>query len=84
MSMSVRDKIPPDIRPRMASYRMEVIFWGVRDMRKINCMSVRKPRIIVECAGVHVKSDVIKNAKKFSNFEERHTMVEMVITRMLD
>ncbi|XP_067216226.1 otoferlin-like isoform X2 [Linepithema humile] len=80
MSMSAEDKIysiPPDIRPRMANYRLEVIFWGVRDMRKINYMPVRKPRIIVECAGVHVKSEVMKNAKKFSNFEERHIMIEM-------
>ncbi|EFN60493.1 Fer-1-like protein 4 [Camponotus floridanus] len=69
--------IPADIRPKMASYRLEVIFWGVRDMRKINCMPVRRPRIIVECAGIHVKSEVMKNAKRFSNFEEPRIIIEL-------
>lgn len=76
--------IPPDIRPKMASYRLEVIFWGVRDMRKINCMPVRKPRIIVECGGIHVKSEVMKNAKKFSNFEEPHIIIELVIPKIFN
>ncbi|XP_076243958.1 fer-1-like protein 6 [Calliopsis andreniformis] len=69
--------IPEDIRPKMASYRLEVIFWGVRDMKKINYMPVLRPRIIIECAGVHVKSEVMENAKKFSNFEDPHVMVEL-------
>ncbi|XP_071649969.1 otoferlin [Temnothorax longispinosus] len=80
LSFSTNDKIysiPLDIRPKMTSYRLEVIFWGVRDMRKIKYMPVRKPRIIVECAGVHVKSEVMKNARRFSNFEEPHIMVEL-------
>ncbi|KAG5335930.1 OTOF protein, partial [Acromyrmex charruanus] len=80
MDVSVKDKIysiPPDIRPKMTSYRLEVIFWGVRDMRKIKYIPIRRPRIIVECAGVHIKSEVMKNARKFSNFEEPHIIVEL-------
>ncbi|KAG7207640.1 hypothetical protein KM043_009260 [Ampulex compressa] len=69
--------IPADIRPKMASYRLEVVFWGVRDMRKINYVPVHKPRIIIECAGVHVKSEVMENAKKYCNFEEPHVMVDL-------
>lgn len=72
--------IPADIRPKMASYRLEVIFWGVRDMKKINYMPVLKPRIIIECAGVYVKSEVMENAKKLSNFEEPHILVNLVTT----
>lgn len=71
--------VPPDIRPRMTGYRMEVIFWGVRDIRKINYTPVRRPRIIVECSGVHVKSEVMRNARKFSNFEQSRIMIELVI-----
>ncbi|XP_076670742.1 otoferlin [Andrena cerasifolii] len=69
--------IPVDIRPKMASFRLEVIFWGVRDMKKICYLPVLKPRIIIECAGVQVKSEVMENAKKFSNFEEPHIMVDL-------
>jgi hypothetical protein len=73
--------IPPDIRPGMVSYRLEVIFWGVRDMRKIKGTLIRRPRIIVECAGVHVNSDIMNNAQEFSNFQEPHIMIDLVILK---
>ncbi|KAL6424890.1 hypothetical protein ACFW04_010045 [Cataglyphis niger] len=85
LNIPAEDKIysiPPDIRPKMASYRLEVIFWGVRDMKKINYISVRRPRIVVECAGVHIKSEVMKNAKRFSNFEEPHIMIELEMAEL--
>lgn len=71
--------IPEDIRPKMASYRLEIIFWGVRDMKKLYYMPVMNPRIIIECAGVDVKSEVMRNAKKFSNFKEPHVITELVM-----
>lgn len=80
---SVDDKIhriPEDIRPKMASYRLEMIFWGVRDMRKIKYMAVRRPKVIVECSGVYIQSEVMSNVRKFSNFQKPHVMIELVIT----
>lgn len=70
--------IPEDIRPKMTTYRLEVIFWGVRDMKKMNCMSVNKPKITLECAGVHISSEVMENAKKFSNYEEPRVIIDLV------
>lgn len=66
----------------MTSYRLEVIFWGVRDMKKINLVPVQRPRIVIECAGVHVKSEVMENSKKLSNFEETHLMIDLVISSL--
>lgn len=86
MDVSTEDKIyniPPDIRPKMANHRLEVVFWGIRDMRKINYTPVLRPRIIVECAGVHVKSTVIEDAAKFGNFQQPHIMIELVIAKRL-
>ncbi|KAK9306192.1 hypothetical protein QLX08_003081 [Tetragonisca angustula] len=80
MDPSIQDvifNIPDDIRPKMTSYRLEVIFWGVRDMKKINYMPVLNPRIIIECAAVQVKSEVMENAKKFCNYKEPHVIVEL-------
>lgn len=70
--------IPEDIRPKMTNYRLEVIFWGVRDMKKIHLLPVLNPRIVVECAGVQVKSEVMENAKKLGNYKETHVIVELV------
>ncbi|KAI4503915.1 hypothetical protein M0802_001318 [Mischocyttarus mexicanus] len=69
--------IPTEIRPKMTSYRLEVIFWGVRDMKKLHWVPVYRPRIVIECAGVVIKSRVMDNAKKFSNFEEPRVMVDL-------
>lgn len=70
--------LPDDIRPVMRNHRLEVIFWGVRDMRKINCTKVNKPRVVLECGGVFVKSEVMDNFKRFSNFEENRIMIDLV------
>lgn len=81
MDSSMQDviyNIPEDIRPKMTSYRLEVIFWGVRDMKKINCMPVLNPQIVIECAAVQVKSEVMQNAKKFSNYKQTYVVVELV------
>lgn len=86
MDPSIQDvifNIPDDIRPKMTSYRLEVIFWGVRDMKKINYTPVLNPRIIVECAAVQVKSEVMENARKFCNYKEPHVIVELVTFQTL-
>lgn len=86
MDPSIQDvifNIPDDIRPKMTSYRLEVIFWGVRDMKKINYTPVLNPRIIIECAAVQVKSEVMENARKFCNYKEPHVVVELVTFQTL-
>lgn len=70
--------IPEDIRPKMTSYRLEVIFWGVRNMKKINYIPVLSPQIVIECAGVRVKSEVMQNARRFSNFKEINIAIDLV------
>ncbi|XP_048510270.1 otoferlin-like [Athalia rosae] len=69
--------LPDDIRPTMTSHRFEVIFWGVRGLRKVHYMSVTKPIIILECNGNVVKSEVMENCRKFSNFEEPHAIIDL-------
>lgn len=76
---SIRYNLPNDIRPNMISHRLEVIFWGIRDMKKINFVRVNKPRVVVECAGIHIKSEIMKNAKKFPNFRHTHVIIDLVI-----
>merc|ERR1712018_795185 len=37
-------RIPDGIRPIMSKHRVEVMFWGVRDMKKAQLMSVTRPQ----------------------------------------
>lgn len=60
--------VPRDVRPNLAKFRLEVLFWGLRDLKRIHFMSVDKPRIDVECSGTILSSSIIQNAKKNPNF----------------
>ena len=48
--------------------RFEVLFWGLRDVKRVHWLSVDKPRVDVECAGHIIQSSVIMNAKRSPNF----------------
>ncbi|KAK6628981.1 hypothetical protein RUM43_002798 [Polyplax serrata] len=60
--------VPRGIRPTLAKYRIEVLFWGLRDLKRVHLLTVDKPRVDVECAGHILNSSVIQNAKKNPNF----------------
>lgn len=56
---------------------LQVLCWGVRNMKKFELTSVTSPSIEFECAGGVLQSDVIKDTKKNPNFENP------VLTRMI-
>ncbi|XP_055682391.1 otoferlin [Lutzomyia longipalpis] len=60
--------VPRDVRPNLARFRIEVLFWGLRDLKRVHFMSVDKPRIDIECSGKILSSSIIQNAKKNPNF----------------
>nr|XP_034839510.1 otoferlin-like [Maniola hyperantus] len=60
--------VPVGIRPTLSKYRLEVLFWGLRDLKRIHLLTVDKPRVDLECAGNIIYSTVIQNAKRNPNF----------------
>ena len=60
--------IPPEIRPTLVKYRFEVLFWGLRDLKRVEFLTVDKPRVDVECGGHIIQSAVIQDANKNPNF----------------
>uniref|UniRef100_UPI0035900243 otoferlin-like isoform X2 n=1 Tax=Myxine glutinosa TaxID=7769 RepID=UPI0035900243 len=60
--------VPKTIRPTLVKYRIEVLFWGLRDLKRIHLSSVEMPRVDIECAGKGVQSATIINFKKNPNF----------------
>lgn len=61
--------VPRGIRPTLARYRIEVLFWGLRDLKRVHLLTVDRPRVDIECAGHILYSSVIQNAKKNPNFQ---------------
>ncbi|XP_037022357.2 fer-1-like protein 6 [Artibeus jamaicensis] len=60
--------VPASIRPVLSKYRVEVLFWGVREMKKVQLLSVHRPQVLIECGGRGVKSCVIQSYKNNPNF----------------
>ncbi|XP_046585626.1 otoferlin-like isoform X5 [Haliotis rubra] len=60
--------VPKGIRPILSKHRVEILFWGVRDLKRVQLQTVDHPRIDVECAGHVLQSSIILNTKKNPNF----------------
>ncbi|XP_052746509.1 otoferlin [Bicyclus anynana] len=60
--------VPVGIRPTLSKYRLVVIYWGLRDLKRIHLLSVDKPRVDIECAGNTMSSTVIQSVRSNPNF----------------
>lgn len=56
------------------------MFWGLRDLKRINLAQVDRPRVDIECAGRGVQSALIQNYKKNPNFSTLVKWFEVVGT----
>lgn len=57
----------------------QVLFWGLRDLKRVNLAQVDRPRVDIECAGKGVQSALIPNYKKNPNFSTLVKWFEVVI-----
>lgn len=57
---------------------MKVLFWGLRDLKRVNLAKVDRPRVDIECAGKWVQSALIQNYKKNPNFSTLVKWFEVV------
>ncbi|XP_058420883.1 fer-1-like protein 6 [Diceros bicornis minor] len=69
--------VPANIRPVLSKYRVEVLFWGVREMKKVQLLSVDRPQVLIECGGRGVKSCVIQSYKNNPNFNVQSDAFEV-------
>lgn len=69
--------VPRGIRPTLARYRIEVLFWGLRDLKRIHLLKVDRPRVDIECAGHILYSSIIQNAQKNPNFSTPVKFLEL-------
>ncbi|XP_019902368.2 myoferlin isoform X3 [Esox lucius] len=60
--------VPQGIRPVVQLTAIEILAWGLRNMKPYQLATVSSPSLVVECGGERVESAVIRNMKKSPNF----------------
>lgn len=59
---------------------LQILAWGLRNLKSYQLASVTSPSLLVECGGQLVQSCVIKNVKKNPNFDVCVLFMEVVRT----
>ncbi|KAM9362008.1 fer-1-like protein 4 [Symphorus nematophorus] len=71
--------IPEGVRPVLKTFRIEVLFWGLRELKRVELFEVSRPVVRMECAGRQLESEEIEDFKAHPNFKDlvRYIDVEL-------
>ncbi|XP_031699126.1 myoferlin-like isoform X3 [Anarrhichthys ocellatus] len=73
--------VPHGIRPMVQLTAVEILAWGLRNMKPYQLASVSSPSLVVECGGQRVESAVIKNMKKGPNFPSSVLFIKVLLPK---
>ncbi|XP_058637228.1 dysferlin isoform X8 [Onychostoma macrolepis] len=69
--------VPQGIKPVLQRTAIEILAWGLRNLKSFQLASVTSPSLQVECGGNVVQSCVIRNTKKNPNFEVNTMFIDV-------
>ncbi|XP_030193496.1 dysferlin isoform X9 [Gadus morhua] len=69
--------VPQSIKPALRRTAIEILAWGVRNLKSFQMASVSCPSLQVECGGVVVQSCVIRSMKKKPNFDVNTLLIDV-------
>ncbi|XP_074502030.1 myoferlin isoform X1 [Sebastes fasciatus] len=73
--------VPQGIRPVVHLTAIEVLTWGLRNMKTYQLATVSSPSLIVECGGEIVQTAVIKNFRKNPNFPGSVLLLKVLLPK---
>uniref|UniRef100_A0A673BC18 Dysferlin, limb girdle muscular dystrophy 2B (autosomal recessive) n=1 Tax=Sphaeramia orbicularis TaxID=375764 RepID=A0A673BC18_9TELE len=73
--------VPQGIKPVLQRTAIEILAWGVRNLKSFQLASVTSPSLQVECGGCMVQSCVIRSVKKKPNFDINTLILDVRLPR---
>ncbi|KAJ1369754.1 hypothetical protein KIN20_031303 [Parelaphostrongylus tenuis] len=67
--VSNRFEIPGELRPQFETYAVQILCWGLRNLKKYEFLSIRKPFLELIIGDSEAQTDPIPNLIKDPNFE---------------
>ncbi|VDL73631.1 unnamed protein product, partial [Nippostrongylus brasiliensis] len=65
---SNRFEVPGELRPKFNNYAIQILCWGVRNLKKYQFLSVRQPFLELIIGDMDTRTDRIQNVSKEPNF----------------
>ncbi|XP_077157456.1 dysferlin isoform X2 [Paroedura picta] len=73
--------VPQGIKPVLQRTAIEILAWGLRNVKSYQLSSVTSPSLLVGCGGESIQSCVIRNLKKNPNFDVSVLFMEVRLPR---
>ncbi|ELW64043.1 Dysferlin [Tupaia chinensis] len=73
--------VPQNIKPALQRTAIEILAWGLRNMKSYQLANIASPSLVVECGGQTVQSCVIRNLRKNPNFDVCTLFMEVMLPR---
>uniref|UniRef100_A0A3Q3N520 Dysferlin, limb girdle muscular dystrophy 2B (autosomal recessive) n=1 Tax=Labrus bergylta TaxID=56723 RepID=A0A3Q3N520_9LABR len=69
--------VPQGIKPVLQRTAIEILAWGVRNLKSFQLSSITSPSLQVECGGIMIQSCVIRSMKKKPNFDVNKLILDV-------
>ncbi|XP_066519637.1 myoferlin [Hoplias malabaricus] len=73
--------VPQGVRPVVQLTAIEILAWGLRNMKTYQLAPVTSPNLVVECGEERIQTAVIKNIKKSPNFPGNVLLMKVLLPK---
>ncbi|CAF4514045.1 unnamed protein product [Rotaria socialis] len=73
--------VPQEIRPQLVRTGIEILCWGIRNMKTFMLSDVDSPQVVFEVGGHEIESTIIKSAKKTPNFDKPLLFLDVMLPK---